>query len=86
MVFCECRLVQNKTYNYQKQRRAFLSFSDQKSSKNRLKNQKKRGVQQKLMNTWSLGPLFGPRVDFWWILGPRRGPQNDPKSDPGIEN
>ena len=38
------------------------------------------------MKTWSLGSLFGPRVDFWWILGPRRGPKNDPKSDPDIEN
>ena len=32
------------------------------------------------------GITFGPRVDFWWILGLRRGPKNDPKSDPEMEN
>ena len=85
-MFCEGRLVQKKTYNFQKITMFPLHFWDRNQAKTDRKTITKRGVQQKLMKTWSLGPLFGPRDDFWWILGPRRGPKNDPKSDPEIEN
>ena len=75
-----------KTYNFQKTRRVFSSFLGRKSNKIRSKNHKKRSARQKLMKAWSLGPLLGPRVDFGWILGPRRGPQNNPTLDPEIDN
>ena len=54
----------------------FHSFFHEKTSQNRVKNRMKRWVHYKSMKTRSLGPLFGPRVDFGLFWGSQRGPQN----------
>ena len=63
-MFREGRLVQ-KNIQLTKKNVMFLHhFLDENQAKTDRKKREKRSARQKLMKAWSLGPLFGPRVDF----------------------
>ena len=63
-MFREGRLVQKKHTTFKINVVFLHHFWDENQATNDRKKREKRSARQKLMKAWSLGPLFGPRVDF----------------------